>query len=79
VERRKFIGMAGLTATASVLPALPTSTPAPYWCSCNRVRYEWRGEYYSATHIFLDGEWKRMDYGLFMRHKHIHRKMNETR
>jgi hypothetical protein len=74
MRRRAFI-IAGIgTAVAATLPLLPA--PDSYWCECGRVRYFRRPEgHYSASHIFIDGQWKRMDFGLFLRHNHIHREM----
>lgn len=72
--RRHFIATTLAAAAATALPAL--ATPAPYWCDCNRVRYTWRKVgHYAASHIFIDGKWQRMNYGLFLRHNHIHRKL----
>lgn len=77
MNRRSFIctSIATLAATALSLSAADS-----YWCDCGRVQYFRQPEgHYAASHIFIDGQRKRFDYGLFRRHEHLHRKMAEER
>jgi hypothetical protein len=73
-SRRQFVATSIATVVATTLP-LPLPVDS-YWCDCGRVQYFRQPEgHYAASHIFIDGQWKRMDFGLFLRHNHIHRKM----